>query len=169
MTQNPFASAMNAFKSFNDQWSGCCGGQAGFSEWQNTARKTLEASVESAQAASKGAQEAWQRAIDIAQASTESFLESVKEVASSRDPREAASKQAEAAKRNFEKAASDANEIVAIISRSSNEACEILGKQVSENLKEFSKAAGNAVASAASASVSASSTAANAANKKRAA
>lgn len=139
---NPFA---DAFKSFSEQIP-----SVDFSEWSAIARRNAEAVAAANQAIAEGLQAIAQRQLEIAQNNAENALEIFKALVSSKDPREAASKQAEAAKKNFEKAASDANEIVQIASKSGNQAYEIIGKQVSDSIKELSKVAASAASSASS-------------------
>ncbi len=145
MTQNnPFFSA---FKSFGEQFNSNLH-QMDLNDLSTAFRKNLEVANAAQQALTEGAQNFFQRQFEIFQSNMETILELSKEIASSKDPREAASKQAEATKRCLEKAASDANELVAIVSKTSNQTCEILGKQASENIKEISKAASTAASAA---------------------
>jgi len=142
---NIFSNAMKPFetwKSFSEQFS-----SVDLSDFVSNSRKSFEAFSSANQAFVEGAQAVAQRQLEIAQNNAENALQLLKEVASSKDPREGAAKQIDFAKKAIEKSLSDSREIFEIASKSNSKAYELIGKQVSECIKECSKAASPSSAS----------------------
>jgi len=144
---NPFSDAFKVF----DAWKNVGKQVPAFDseEVSNLVRKNIEVAQQAQEAFAEGAQTIIKRQLEIAQANAEGTLELFKVVASSKDPRESAAKQADFAKTAFEKAAVDANELADIAAKSSNKVAEIIGKQVSDNLKETTKTQKKAASKAA--------------------
>jgi len=139
MSQNnpfdAFNKAFEAFKPFGKVPS------VDFEGMFAAGRRNVEVLADANKVLSEGAQAVAKRQFEIAQANAEKALDLVKEIASSKDPKEAAAKQADSIKGLFEKTVADANELVELASKSNTKAYEIVGKQVSENIKEISKTA----------------------------
>ncbi len=133
MSNNPFA---DVFGNFSNQVP-----SFNFAEAVEAGKKNFEVFQEANQAIVEGAQEFTEKQIEIAKANTESAIKLFKEVASSRDIRDGASKQADFAKKAFEKATKDTNDLIEIASKSNNKAAEIVGKQVSEPMQDIKKVA----------------------------
>jgi len=106
-----------------------------FNEAIEAGKKNLEVFQEANQAIAEGAQAVVQKQVEIAQANTEDAIKLFKDVTSSKDVRDSANKQAAFAKKAFEKATTDANTIVELCSECNSKAADIIGKQISENVK----------------------------------
>lgn len=100
-------------------------------------KKNLEVIQEANQAFAEGAQAIVQKQVEIAQSNTEEAIKLFKDVTSSKDVRDSANKQAEFAKRAFEKATSDASLIVEMCSECNSKTADIVGKRFNENVKNI--------------------------------
>jgi len=133
---NPFAEAFKSFDAFKNQVPAF-----DLNDAAEQARKNIESLVEINKLIAEGAQNVVSRQLEIAQANAEAAVKAFKDVAASKDPKEAAAKQADAAKAAVEKSVSDASEIIELASKSNSKAADLIGKQVSAGLKELNKAA----------------------------
>ncbi len=104
-------------------------------------KKNFEAAQQAQQILAEATQSFFQRQFEIAQANAEGALQLVKEIASSKDAKDSAAKQATYARNAVEKAANDASELSEIASKASTKATEIVSKQVTENFEQATKAA----------------------------
>lgn len=136
MSNNPFGDAFKSFYENIPAWDA--------SEAVALGRKNIEACSAACQAVAEGVQAVAQRQFEIIQSNVESTLEMWKQVASSKDPKESATKQADFAKNIFEKSIEDSRELAEIASKSNNKVIELVNRQVAECIKECSKAASQA-------------------------
>jgi len=138
MTKDIFSDAFKSFEAFNKSL-GSKTPSVDFNEVVSAARKNFEVLSTANQAIVEGAQAVAQRQLEIAQANAENLLQMFKEVASSKDTKEGAAKQAEFAKQAIEKSLADSREVFELASKSNSKAYELIGKQVTDNIKELSK------------------------------
>ncbi len=138
---NPFA---EMFETFSQQVP-----SVDFNEIIEAGKKNAEIFQEINQAFTEGAQAIAQKQVEIARANSEEAIKVFKEVTSSKDIRDSAEKQAAFAKNAFEKAATDANALIEIATKSNSKAADVIGKQVSQSMKDFGKTAKKATAKAA--------------------
>ncbi len=134
---NPFAQVADAFKSFEafkPQFP-----STDLSELASIGRRNFEEAQKINQVFAEGMQNTAKRAFEIAQANTEAAINVAKEIAGAKDPREAAEKQANNIKKIVDKSISDTNEIVGLASKANAKVSDIVGKQISKNIKECCK------------------------------
>ena len=137
---NPFGDAFKAFDAFRD-YSKQQFPAFDYESFASAVRQNIETIQEANQAIAEGIQAVAKRQAEILQANTDNAFLLFKEIASSSDPKESAQKQAEFAKSSFEKASSDASELIEIASSSNKKAAELISAQVENNLKELNKSA----------------------------
>lgn len=133
---NFMADGMKAFQSAFDQLP-----TFDLTDATAAAQRNMEAATSVFQTAFNSAQQIAKRQMEIAQKSAEEGFNLLREIASSRDPKESAQKQAEYAKTAFEQAAKNASETAEQIAKSQNEVAGIVSKQLNANINEISKAA----------------------------
>lgn len=139
MSNNVFEELTKSFGNF-----GQFNAQAGLEDAAEAVRNNFEAIVAANTALVEGAQAVAQRQVKALQAGAEEAIEFAKDIASSKDPKEGAAKQAEFAKAAFEKSLAEGREQFEIASQSGNKAAEVIGKQVTQNIRQFSDATQNA-------------------------
>lgn len=139
MTQikNPFLDSFNdAFKQFSEQSNAF-----DFSEYLQSAQKNFDSISSANQIFAEGLQELAQRQLQIVQQNADAALTFFKEVASSKDPKEGAQKQAKFAKDSFENALTNSREMFDIAVSANQKASELLSQQASENIKNLNEKA----------------------------
>lgn len=102
-----------------------------------TQRKNIEALTAANKVAFEGFQAVAQRQTEILRQTMEEISGLVQGVISAPTPEEKVAKQAELTKHAFEKALSNAKELAELITRSNNEAADLINKRVSATLEEL--------------------------------
>ncbi len=139
MTQNnPFADAFKMFDAFKG--FGAQSPNVNFDETIALAKRNYETWQEANQVLAEAAQEIAGLNARIAEQNTKNAMELLNSIASSKDPRESAAKQADFAQEVFEKASKDAKQISDIAQKSSNKANDLIKNQISKNIREAGKA-----------------------------
>ena len=100
-------------------------------------RKNVEAITEASQVAIEGMQAVAKRQAEIMRDSMQQYAQMLREVSGARSPEDATSKQAELAKRTFEKTLAQMRELGDMIAKSSNESIEVLNKRVAAMMDEL--------------------------------
>ena len=137
MTQNnPFADAFKAFDAFKSYYPSST---ANFDEAIAMSKRNIEAFQEAGQVLVEGVQQIVSLQTKIAEQNAKQVMALFNSIASSKDPRESAAKQASYAQEAFEKAASDAKQLADIATKSSSKAGDLLKAQVTKNIQEVSK------------------------------
>lgn len=138
MTQNnPFADAFKAFDAFKSYYPSPT---ANFDDAIAIGKRNIEAVQEAAQVIVEGTQQIISLQTKIIEQNAKQMAELFNAIASSKDPRESAAKQASFAQEAIEKAASDAKQIADIAAKSSTKAGDLIKAQVTKNIQEVSKA-----------------------------
>lgn len=100
-------------------------------------RKNMEALVAANQLAAEGFQTVARRQAEILRESVEDFTSGLKELMRSGSPEANAAKQAEVAKRAFERAMSNFRELAELATKSNSEAMDLLGKRMMQSIDEM--------------------------------
>ncbi len=148
MTQNPFFNPNNPFGSMD------------FTKWGEdfarmmtdmrvpgvdpeqivtTQRKNIEALAAANKTAAEGMQAVMTRQAEILKRSMEEATAAVQEMMSAGAPEDQVAKQVEITKDGFETAISNMRELAEMMSKSQNEAMDILNSRVAESMEEFKK------------------------------
>lgn len=134
---NPFADAFKAFDAFKSYYPSSANG---LDDAISLSKRNIEAIQEAGQVMVEGVQQIISLQTKIFEQNAKQALELFNSIASSKDPRESAAKQASYAQEAFEKAASDAKQLADIATKSSSKAGDLLKAQVTKNIAEVSKA-----------------------------
>ena len=140
MTTNPFADFTKILGDFktpafdvNQVFSKC--------------RRDAETASAIFQVATESAQSFARRNAEIWRANAEQLLKASKEIVGNANPETAAAKQADLAKNLLESNTNNARELAEIVTKSAQEAFDLINKRIAEQVKEFSEVAGSAQAS----------------------
>ncbi len=136
---NPFADAFKAFDAFKSYSPISCSG-VNVDEAISVGKRNVEAFQEACQVIAEGAQQIVSLQTKIIEQNARQVLELFNAIASSKDPRESAAKQASYAQEALEKATSDAKQLADIATKSSNKATDLIKAQVTKNIQEVGKA-----------------------------
>ncbi len=137
MQNNPFSDAFKTLESFGKQ-----NNSINFNEIISASQQNIETMQRASQLIVDSMQSIAKIQSDIIQNSTQEAVSIFNDIASSKDPRESASKQADYAKSAFEKAAKDIQQIADIAQKANGKAVDLLSKQVSQNITQLSSVAG---------------------------
>jgi phasin family protein len=99
--------------------------------------KNIAALKQANQHAAEGLQALATRQMEMMQQVMQGAASAAKEVATSGGPKEAAAKQAEVAKAAFEQAVANMREMAELVSKSSNQAFEVITQRAAEGLEEL--------------------------------
>jgi phasin family protein len=99
--------------------------------------KNIAALKQANQHAAEGLQALATRQMEMMQQVMQGAASAAKEVAASGGPKEAAAKQAEVAKAAFEQAVANMREMAELVSKSSNQAFEVITQRAAEGLEEL--------------------------------
>ena len=128
--KNPFADFENIFKQFQVHGVDVDAMTAAY-------RKNVEAVAAAAKAANEGAQALVKRQTEIVKDAMEQMRLATSELTAVKDAKELTEKQAELAKAAFEKAFANVKELADVMTKSNNDAMQIIQSRMNEGLAEF--------------------------------
>ena len=129
---------MSNAKAYMDQFNN----MFDFSQFAEMGRKQAEAFTAANQIAMEGIQAASRRQAEVAQESLQNVIEASKEVMSSGTPEVGLAKQAELTKHLFENGVENLREVSEMVTKSSQEAFDVINKSASSNVTDFTQASG---------------------------
>ena len=100
-------------------------------------RKNLETLAAATRASNEGMQAVVRRQTEIVKDTLEQIRVATSELATAKDPKEAGDRQAEIARKAFEKAFANMKELAELMTKSNNESLEIIRTRMNEGLHEI--------------------------------